>query len=60
MGRYYTVQSLGFLKIWLAIFGFLNAEKMSHQGKVVMKDPADTKGAELVDSYLSFSGHVDI
>jgi hypothetical protein len=32
---------------------------MSYQSKIVMQDPRETKGAELVGSDFSFSGHVD-
>jgi hypothetical protein len=41
------------------MFGFLNADKMSHQSEVVMQDRTETKGAELVGSNFSFSGHVN-
>jgi hypothetical protein len=44
IGRDHTVQPISFSEIGLAMSGFLNAEKMSHQGKVVMKDRTETKG----------------
>jgi hypothetical protein len=44
----------------LAIFAFLNTEKMSHQSKIVTNDRTETKGAELVGSEdFLFSGPVD-